>query len=135
MRQVMYCVCLVLLSIPSAALAEACLRYGTPAVTLSGIVTQQTFFGPPNFGETPEIDRRETQAVLMLAAPICVEANSEEDAERNQLQVTLVPRIKISLNAFDGKHVTVTGKLFHAHTGHHHTPLLLEMVSIRPTKH
>ena len=135
MRQVMYCVCLVLLSIPSAALAEACLRYGTPAVTLSGIVTQQTFFGPPNFGETPEIDRRETQAVLMLAAPICVKANSEEDAERNQLQVTLVPRIKISLNAFDGKHVTVTGKLFHAHTGHHHTPLLLEMVSIRPTKH
>lgn len=135
MHRLWLSVCLSWLATPSLAIAADCLRYDHPSTTLTGIVTQQTFFGPPNFGETPEIDRRETQAVLMLAAPICVEANNEEDAERNQLQVTLVPRIKISLNAFDGKHVTVTGKLFHAHTGHHHTPLLLEMVSIRPTKH
>lgn len=117
-----------------SAWAASCLHYGAPQSTLTGVVTQQTFFGPPNFGETPEIDKRETQYVLMLAEPICVNASDDEDAEQNQLQVTLVPRIKIGLKAFDGKRVKVAGKLFHAHTGHHHTPLLLELVSIKQAK-
>jgi Domain of unknown function (DUF4431) len=134
MRKLSLLLCLIGLATPSLCMADNCLSYNQQSTTLRGIVTQQTFFGPPNFGETPEIDKRETQSVLMLAEPICVTASDDEDAEQNQLQVTLVPRIKISLKALDGKQVKVTGKLFHAHTGHHHTPLLLELVSIKNAK-
>jgi hypothetical protein len=46
--------------------------------------------------------------------------------------VTLVPREGVHWE--NGQHVRVRGGLFVAHTGHHHTPLLLsvETVTVLP---
>ena len=117
-------------SLPTVA--ASCLHYGGSPVTLSGKVKLQTFFGPPNYGENPDTDSRETQAILLLAKPICVEANTAEyeEAEQNQLEVTLVPLKKENLKSYEGKQTAVQGTLYHAHTGHHHTPVLIEITRI-----
>ena len=125
---------LMFLCTPSVpAVAASCLHYGGSLVTLSGTVKLQTFFGPPNYGENPDTDSRETQAILLLTKPICVEANSAEDeeAEQNQLEVTLVPFKKQNLKNYEGKKIVVQGTLYHAHTGHHHTPVLIEIKRIK----
>jgi len=115
----------------NAIAAEPCLTYST-TVTLSGKITKRTFYGPPNYGEDLATDSHETQVLLLLPKPICVDENKIEyyDAEKNQLELTLVPLGKIEVINYMGKQVTVHGKLFHAHTGHHHTPVLVEVLSI-----
>jgi hypothetical protein len=122
----------ILLATSLPAVAASCLHYGGSPVTLSGKVKLQTFFGPPNYGENPDTDSRETQAILALAKPICVEANpvEYEEAEQNQLEVTLVPLKKENLKSYEGKQIAVQGTLYHAHTGHHHTPVLIEIKQI-----
>ncbi len=125
----------VLLATSLPAVAASCLHYGGSPVTLSGKVKLQTFFGPPNYGENPDTDSRETQAILALAKPICVEENpvEYEEAEQNQLEVTLVPLKKENLKSYEGKQIVVQGTLYHAHTGHHHTPVLIEIKQIENT--
>lgn len=117
------------LAIPLSSVAAPCLHYLGEPVTLSGKVTFRTFYGPPNYGENPDTDSRETQAILLLVKPICVEANPRDydGAEQNQLEVTLVPLHKENLRHYVGKRITVHGLLFHANTGHHHTPVLLQI--------
>ena len=117
---------------PLSLATELCLHYMGDPVTLSGKVTKRTFYGPPGYGENPDIDSRETQGVLLLSEPICVDENPRDydEAEKNQLEVTLVPLGNTNLKGYIGKQVTVQGKLFHANTGHHHTPVLIEIIRI-----
>lgn len=82
---------IALIGIPHYAVAKPCFSYGDDSVVLTGKVIRKAFFGPPGYGENPKTDRRETQGILLLAEPICVEASADEDAEKNQLSVTLVP--------------------------------------------
>ncbi len=58
--------------------AEGCLHYMGEAVTLSGKVTIRTFYEPPNYGENPDTDSRETQGILQLVKPICVDEDPRE---------------------------------------------------------
>ena len=115
----------------SAFSAEDCLNYGT-TVTLHGHVVLRTFYGPPNYGEHPETDSRETQAILLLGQPICTLANPRnyEDAEKNQKEITLVPPLGSGFSRYSGQRVSVDGTLFHAHTGHHRTSLLMSVKNI-----
>lgn len=114
------------------AVAASCLHYSGDVVTLTGKVKLRTFFGPPNYGETPDTDSRETQAILLLGKPICVEANSKdnENAEQDQREVTLVPLGKENLKDYEGMQIMVQGTLYHAFNGHHHTPVLIEIKHI-----
>ena len=113
-----------------------CLHYGGEAVALTGRVTFRTFYGPPNYGENPKTDSRETQAILVLAKPICVEANPRtyEEGEKDQRKVTLVPSAGFNPPQYRGKIVTVEGTLFHAHTAHHRTPVLLRTIGVKNDK-
>jgi len=101
-------------------------------VTLTGELRLETFYGPPNYGENPTTDSRETQAILHLAKPICVNENpaNEYEAEVNQSRITLVPAANLELKRYLGMQVTLIGSLFHAHTGHHHTPVLMQVKRI-----
>jgi hypothetical protein len=121
---------IVLLAASLQASAQtACLHYGGE-VTLAGVVELHEFYGPPGYGENPASDARERQALLKLDTPICVEPGSDDqdEAERNQARVTLVPPASnVALSGYQGRHVTVKGKLFHAISGHHHTPVLIQL--------
>lgn len=108
------------------------LRYETANVTLTGRVVYRTFYGPPNYGETPKTDSRETQAILLLDSPIDVIGTPNDEineTERGVKAITLVS--DRSLRSFVGKRVTVQGSLFHAHTGHHHTKVLMSVSSVK----
>ena len=115
----------------TASAADQCLYYEGDSVTLSGKVTLKTFYGPPNYGENPTTDSRETQALLILSTPICTsEGPGEKPDETNQTEITLVPLHNENLKQFVGKTIKVRGKVFHSHTGHHHTPVLIQIEQI-----
>jgi len=128
-RRVTYIAWLLLCLAAEAQSAGTCARYGEEGVVLKGRVVLRTFYGPPNYGENPKTDAREKQALLKLDQPLCTveSADVEEQAEHDQREVTLVPFGKLSLAPYAGKHVSVQGSLFHSSTGHHHTPILIEL--------
>jgi Domain of unknown function (DUF4431) len=101
-------------------------------VQLAGVIALKSYFGPPNYGEDPKTDSIETQAVLKLSSPLCVQADPQDHspAESDQTMVTLVPLGKMDLGTYAGSVVVVIGTLFHANTGHHHTPVLLQIERI-----
>ncbi len=109
------------------------LEYEPAVVELKGKLGIETFFGPPNFGENPETDSKERSWILSLNKPINVRAKTEtdpilgpsvEDVRKLQLVMPKPYRELI------GKKVIVKGTLFHGHTGHHHTDVLLDVQSI-----
>lgn len=120
-------ICAALNSIASAE----CLSYEPNSVVLKGKVIEKTFYGPPNYGESPKTDAKEKQLILSLSENVCIAAssfNKTNIAESNVNEVTLVilgevPNIK-------NKRIKVSGSVFHAHTGHHRTPLLIAVASV-----
>ena len=129
MKNVIFSVGLIALQCIAAHSEAACLQYNQDGIKLIGRIELRTFFGPPNYGENPDTDSRETQALLVLDKPVCVQADTKtfEDAENDQTEVTLVPVGKVAFSQFDKRHVEVVGSLFHAISGHHHTPVLISV--------
>jgi hypothetical protein len=122
--------CFLLLSAARAWADPGCQQYGNSDTTLTGKLASREFYGPPGFGQNPATDRRERQAVLLLDKPLCVERSPDgyDEAERGQMNVTLVPLgAHVPLQPYVDRRVRVQGRLFHAFSGHHHTPLLLEL--------
>lgn len=104
--------------------------YWPAVVELKGKLVIKTFFGPPNFGENPETDVKERSWILSFEKPIYVRAKTETDPilgpsveDIRELQLVL-PKPHRELI---GKKVIVKGTLFHAHTGHHHTDVLMDV--------
>jgi len=92
-------------------------------IDLSGTLTTEMFYGRPNYGENPETDEKEYPYLLKLDKPI-----KAADLEITKIQV--VPQSKPDIQAVHNslnKHVKIEGTLFFAQTGHHHTPILIEM--------
>ena len=94
----------------------------------------KTFFGPPNFGEDPKTDSKEETRILVLGKPINVRAKDETDpvvgpSAENVRELQLV--FNGPLRKLVGKKLIVKGTLYHAHTGHHFTDVLLRVESIR----
>ena len=120
-----------------SALAKAdCLKYEAEGTTLTGKVSRVTFPGPPNFESVKKGDAAEVTYVLHLATPICVDANAEndfDDAEKDVTDVQLAlssEQVAAVRGALKRGTLTVTGTLFHANTGHHHTAVLMQVDSV-----
>jgi len=108
--------------------------YYEPEISvLSGILRSQKFYGPPNYGETPKIDRIETFYILILDSPINVLSKKNDEfnePERNIRDIQLVILDYSTFRTYLNKSIRVSGKLFHSETGHHHTKVLMEDVNI-----
>ncbi|HKC65176.1 MAG TPA: DUF4431 domain-containing protein [Pyrinomonadaceae bacterium] len=111
---------------------ENCLSYDTDGVQLTGTISKKTFPGPPNYESIRRGDKPETYWILHLTKPICTAASGDNDAEKNvtDLQLILTEKQFALYRNFIGKRARVTGKLSHAITGHHHTPVLMEVTGI-----
>jgi hypothetical protein len=111
----------------------SCLEFGESQVTLSGMVFSRIYFGPPGYGMAPEHDARERAVLLLLDAPVCVEKNSDSSSERDVIVIQLAAvHVPVSLIAkAQGHHVTVRGSLFHAISGHHRTPVLMDVYNLK----
>jgi hypothetical protein len=107
-----------------------------PAVsTIHGTLSSKVYWGPPGYGEDTTADEKENVYLLLLDKGINIQAPKKDlsdgynGAINNVMQLQLVNQQ--SLDAYLNKHVTVTGTLFGAQTGHHHTDVLLDVKSIK----
>lgn len=104
-------------------------------VRLSGTIRRQTFPGPPNYEDISLGDAPETYWIIELGAPVDVigiDGDSLAVTERDIRSVQLVFGVssKQSYSDYDGlvgKRVVVAGELFHGHTGHHKTEILISV--------
>ena len=115
------------------------LRYEPEEVSLQGVIRRQTFPGPPNYENIAKGDKPETYWILELSGPVNVAETKGSDldvAESDVRSVQLVFEILSEKSYKDypdfvGKHVTVTGQLFHSISGHHKTKVLIKVRSIK----
>jgi len=129
-------ICFLIGSLVVAA-QEPCLKYEPDVVELVGKIKRQTFPGPPNYESVKQGDRPETYWVLFLPKAFCVKPganspniNSSPESDISQLQL-----IEVDYKRYRkllGKKVRAKGRLSHAITGHHHTTVLLEVISLEP---
>ena len=123
----------ILLSVISVAQMQiaGCKSYEPMVVELSGTLLRKTFAGPPNYHDIHKGDESETFWVLKLDFPICVDQDPA-DPDLNPAQKK-IRTVQLLLNkeaderarSLSGKRVQTAGTLFGAHTGHHHTPVVL----------
>ena len=118
---------LLLLSTP-----QTCLTYEPDTVVLKGTIRRHTFAGPPNYESVAKGDQAETVWLLHLTQPICVSASSDWEKETgvSKLQLMFANSSQYDKALLNGK-VDVTGTLYHQHTGHHHTKVLIKVNSIK----
>jgi hypothetical protein len=120
---------LLLLLLASQALAAECLGYSP--IELRGVLRSETFPGPPNYESVATGDKAETYFFVVPAEPLCVRQGDTSGLEPAATGVRRVQLIFFDLSAYDklrpflGKEVRCTGKLIGAHTGHHHSEVLL----------
>lgn len=109
-----------------------------PAVSvISGKLSTEIFYGAPGFGENPATDQKEEQYVLLLEKPINVNGtnvsveDSEDESTRTRKAVSkiqlLYDKDSIDMGKYLGSAVKLTGTFFGAHTGHHHTDVVLNV--------
>ena len=117
--------------------ANKCEKYEPAVVTLKGVVNIVQAYGPPNFGEDPAHDAKEPFNKLTVERPICVDQGKDDlepgvsEAAEFQLVLGIGQSSPQSFpSRFLGKPVTISGKLFHSITGHHHTEVLIDVTSI-----
>lgn len=128
---------LLLISSASASAQGGCLSYDPAEVSLTGTILRKTFPGPPNYESVRRGDKPETIWILHLENPVCVTGNTDEINEPEQrvtdLQLVLDGTEYARFKKFTGGKISVraTGKLFHAHTAHHRTSVLLAVEDIK----
>ena len=111
--------------------SQACVSYEPEVVTLTGTIRQHTFPGPPNYESVAKGDQAERVWVLHLAKPICVSASTDWEKETGVSDLQLLLERRQSGKSWVGRKVVVSGTLFRAHTGHHHTKVLLSVSGIK----
>lgn len=114
----------------SFSLSAACLNEGNK-VSLSGIVKEESFYGPPNWGEDKENDQKLHYWILHLNNPLkCVtDVNNQKNGWDREIQLILSDD-DYKYRRFQLNHqVTVDGKIMLAISGYHMTSVLLDDAS------
>jgi len=127
----------ILLAMNQATAANDCLEYGPALVEVKGTIRQEVFPGRPNYESIAKGDEPEHCWILHLDKPICVKGRPNDDIDVSQagvkkLQLVLQPGD--FKGKFINKRVVIKGKLFGAHTGHHHTAVLIEATNMELEK-
>ncbi len=111
------------------------LSYEPAVVQLEGKLTIVMYYGPPNYGENPETDAKEMTPILVLPRPVNVRGDPNDELNSESVegvkQVQLVFYERPAYRQLVGRQVVVKGTLFHSHTAHHHTPVLMTVTEIR----
>ena len=129
-----------LLSALAAAPAEPCFHFEPAPAAISGKLVKKTFPGPPNFENIKAGDRPETYWFVELREPICLvgtpgdELNSQGVNDVKLVQLLLVHDEYKSHGQLVGKKVQATGTFTVGVSGHHHAPVLLQVVRLEVAK-
>ena len=116
------------------SVVASCLEYEPNIIEVSGTLVREIYPGRPNYESIINGDESVTVWVLKLKASVCVvesdEINIKEDNE-TEIQLVLDQNQYKKYQSLIGSSVSVTGKLFHSHTGHHYKRLLLNINDIK----
>ncbi|WP_224065885.1 DUF4431 domain-containing protein [Enterobacter bugandensis] len=112
-----------------------CLKEGDKVV-LSGVMKEELFYGPPNWGEDREHDEKLLYWILHLDSPLkCViDANTEQKGWDSNVQLIIIGDDYKTKRNLLNQHVTVDGNVILAVTGYHMTSVLLKDSSFKPTE-
>lgn len=130
------CAMALLLEMPSKVRSQPCFDCEPAFVELSGTVSVEEAYGPPGYGEEPETDSKVQFLLLTLDAPICVNpdpndpVNSEGKSRISSLHMVYGSGYQFRHEWLEPR-VIVTGTLFRALTGHHRTPVLINVSETR----
>ncbi len=116
--------------------ARLALQYEPAVIEISGKLLTRTYPGPPNYESVRSGDRPETCWILHLTEPADVVAADADDLNESEPGVREVQLAFLSDKKYPsllrpGRKVNITGRLFSAHTGHHHTKVLVEVIDMR----
>ncbi|HCL6099976.1 TPA: DUF4431 domain-containing protein [Enterobacter cloacae] len=113
----------------------ACLKEGDKVV-LSGVMKEELFYGPPNWGEDRQHDEKLLYWILHLNSPLkCViDANTERDGWDSNVQLIVSSKDYKSKRNLLNHHITVDGNVMLADTGYHMTSVLLKDISFKPMR-
>lgn len=134
-QRIIYLIGLGLLGLSSQIPSQAaCLHYEPTKVLIRGTLEQRTFPGPPNFESIEKGDAAETGYYLKPGKPVCTQARPDEklSSYQNQrlIQLVLSHEQYQQLQPQLGQTVRLKGSLFESSTGHHHTPVLMTVLSL-----
>ena len=109
----------------------ACLKYEPETVVVTGTLHRETFPGRPNYESVANGDEAETGFYLSLDSPICTVGGNGADRvpfdSVREIQLVLNEKQYAALRPRLGKKIDARGKLFSAHTGHHHAQVLMRV--------
>ena len=111
--------------------SAGCISVADPQarVTVSGNLKLQIFPGPPNYESVAGGDEEERTFIIELPRTACIKDGGDfADPSQRFMAVHVSAneeRLMAVLRASVGRHVTVSGEGFAAHTGHHHAPLVV----------
>ena len=100
---------------------------------VSGNIEKIKVYGPPGYGETPEIDTKEIAIILKLKKPIsviCTDPEEEIDFDTIASEIHLVAfdfEEEINIAIKNHQQIMIKGKFFSAHTAHHRRKLLMDV--------
>jgi len=111
--------------------APSCLQVGAPAA-LHGRLVSRTFAGPPGYDSVRHGDAAEVTPVLRLGRPLCVTGLlGDTDPTRHSIRELQVLDVHDQLDADQRaacrRACVLTGQLVRAESGHHHTPVMIEL--------
>ena len=102
-------------------------------IAIQGNLSRETFPGPPNYESIEKGDHPETYWVLGVNEPVCARGEDMENgdlymsAETQRLQLVMTGVQYNEFKSMMGCWVKVSGEVFIGHTGHHNTPVLLDL--------
>ena|SRR3990167_9764511 len=118
-----------------------------PSITLRGKLRLKLFPGPPEYGSVEEGDRADYVWIVELDEPSFLLALNVPENElsldladivkrkdAHDLILCLDKKLERTCEEYKDQDVIVRGILFHAHTAHHYTPLLIDLKDILPEK-
>ncbi|WHP78808.1 DUF4431 domain-containing protein [Edwardsiella anguillarum] len=112
----------------SFGVLATCLKEGDK-ISLSGVVSEKLYYGPPGWGEDKAHDEKLHEWILHLNQPLkCVDDADTDNQNWNQ-DVQLIMRDANDYKAHRnllGQVVSVNGEILLAETGYHMTPVLLD---------
>ena len=116
-------------------------------LTITGLLGDMASYGSPNFGENPEEDDIEQYFVIIpdfnqKCNRNAIEVFEDVDNQAKEIELTYPMQLviydeKIESMLKTGVRYQMTGTVMQQHTGHHHTPFLfcVESVKILRTRH
>ena len=91
---------------------------------ITGKVIEKEYYGPPNYGETPELDAKEIGSIICFDEPKNFFVD-EKLAVIKEMQLVFYKSFYKDNDWIPGKRYSFTGRIIPAETGHHHTDYIL----------